>query len=127
MMVIVFLGWTSLLTFERRENLVATMLLFEIIWKRQTAINQLADGLKKNDVLLLIRKYPGKLKEKFVAINVKLTSEQLLNQMIWSGPDNELEERAKKFLIEYLNLEGDITIGDGRSDLITRHLIILFF
>eukprot|EP00112_Aurelia_sp_Birch-Aquarium-sp1_P024189 Seg752.11 transcript_id=Seg752.11/GoldUCD/mRNA.D3Y31 product="tRNA uracil-O 2-methyltransferase" protein_id=Seg752.11/GoldUCD/D3Y31 len=108
-------GWTSLLSYNKRENLVATMLLFEIIWKRHTAINQLAEGLKKNDILTLIRKNPESLKEKFVASGVLITQEILLKEMIFTLPGNEIEERAKTFLIDYLNLNGQISAGNVKG------------
>ena len=90
------------------------MLLFEIIWKRHTAINQLADGLKNQDVLTLLRRHPESFKEKFVASSVLLTHEILLKDMIFTLPGNELEEKAKTLLIEYLKLHGEISVGDGR-------------
>ncbi len=77
-------GWTSILLFEKRENLVATMVLYEIIWKRHTAINQLAEGLKQKDLSQIMWKYPDYFAEKFVASKLPLSAEMLLK-----------EERAK--------------------------------
>ena len=90
------------------------MLLFEIIWKRHTAINQLVDGLKNKDVLTLLRKHPETFKDKFVSSSVLLTHEILLKDMIFTLPGKELEEKAQTFLIEYLKLDGEISVGDGR-------------
>ncbi len=104
-----------LLTFEKKENLVATMLLYELIWRRQTAIQQLMDGLKAADVLRIIKQHPNKLKAKFVGSKVKVTKETLLNEMFFKDAASKAEECTKSFFLTYLEDEKCITLGNGMS------------
>ncbi len=52
------------------------MLLYEIIWKRHTAINQLAKGLKQQEVLQIMRKHPDNFAERFVASKLPLSADK---------------------------------------------------
>lgn len=101
------------MTFQKKENIVATLLLHEIIWKLQTAINQLADGLKSLEVIDMLRKHPESFREKFVASNVTITKDRLLEEMVIASPNTEEEERAKSFFLQYIGTEEQISIGDG--------------
>eukprot|EP00112_Aurelia_sp_Birch-Aquarium-sp1_P005286 Seg1598.20 transcript_id=Seg1598.20/GoldUCD/mRNA.D3Y31 product="G2/M phase-specific E3 ubiquitin-protein ligase" protein_id=Seg1598.20/GoldUCD/D3Y31 len=118
-------GWTSLMTFQKKENIVATLLLHEIIWKRQTAINQLADGLKSLEVIDMLRKHPESFREKFVASNVTITKDRLLEEMVIASPNTEEEERAKSFFLQYIGTEEQISIGDGNRR--TRQEALMMF
>ncbi len=90
------------------------MLLYEIIWKRHTAINQLAEGLKQQEVLQSMRKHPDNFAEKFVASKLPLSAEMLIKEMVFTLPSNEEEERAKSFFKDFLELQGEISTGNGK-------------
>ena len=106
-------GWTSLITYDKKENLVATLLLNEILWKRQTAINQLMDGLRATDLLAIVKQHPEEFKEKFVFSDKKLTKARLLEQTHISVPTTQAEERTTEFFMQYLDKEDLIEIGNG--------------
>ena len=57
----VYLLWTNTISYDEREHLFATLLLHEIIWKREAANNQIMQGLALLDVLDLVRKYPNQV------------------------------------------------------------------
>eukprot|EP00112_Aurelia_sp_Birch-Aquarium-sp1_P013955 Seg2989.2 transcript_id=Seg2989.2/GoldUCD/mRNA.D3Y31 product="G2/M phase-specific E3 ubiquitin-protein ligase" protein_id=Seg2989.2/GoldUCD/D3Y31 len=118
-------GWTSLLSFEKKENLVATMLLYEVIWRRQTAINQLMDGLKAADVLVVVKRYPEKLKSKFVGSKLEITKEILLKEMFFKETVSKEQESSKTFFLDYLEDEKYLAFGEGK--LLTRREAILAF
>lgn len=102
-----------MITYDKKENLVATLLLHEILWKRQTAINQLVDGLRGTDLLEIIQQHPEEFKEKFVFSNTKLTKARLLDQTHISVATTQAEERTTEFFMQYLDREDPIEIGNG--------------
>ena len=107
------LGWTSSIVHKEREQLLATLLLHEIIWKREAAINQIMQGLALLDVLDLIRKYPNCFRQKFVASAVSVSSSTLLDAVAITEPSNAQEERAKIFFQEYVQDNVKISCGEG--------------
>eukprot|EP00112_Aurelia_sp_Birch-Aquarium-sp1_P007139 Seg1779.3 transcript_id=Seg1779.3/GoldUCD/mRNA.D3Y31 product="G2/M phase-specific E3 ubiquitin-protein ligase" protein_id=Seg1779.3/GoldUCD/D3Y31 len=118
-------GWTSLITLEKKEHLIATMLLHKIIWKRQAAINQIAEGLKMLDVLQLLKNHPNCFREKFVYSKVEVTKERLLKEIIFSMTSTSEECRTKEYFLSYLELPGCIRLGEGRE--CTRPEAVLSF
>lgn len=105
--------------------MIATVLLHEIIWRRQTAISQLVDGLKTLNVVKLIQEHPDLLKEKFVSSAVEITKERLLEEMDVSMPHTDDEERAKSHLLAYLEIPGKIAIGEGNFQLSVKRQKLL--
>lgn len=96
-----------------KEHILATMLLYEVIWKRETAINQLKVGLETLDVLSLAKRYPETFIEKFVSQNVSVTKDRLLQELYITNPKNDEEHRTLEFFHEYLSLDGYVEIGPG--------------
>ena len=95
---------------------MSTMVLHEVIWKRQTAINQLAAGLKGLNLLQLLKKHPDAFKEKFVFSSTnKITKELLLEQMDLPSAKNDNEEKTLEFFLEYLREEDQLQIGNGKK------------
>ena len=117
-LVFVFLttGWTNTISYDEREHLFATLLLHEIIWKREAAINQIMQGLALLDVLDLVRKYPSQFRSRFVASTTAITSSQLMEQMTIAEPSNSAEERAKTFFVQYIQDNMSISCGEGNYD-----------
>lgn len=106
-----FLGWTSLLDFDKREDILATMLLHELIWKRQTAIDQLIVGLGILNVIDLIKRYPELFKDKLVHSPNIVSKERLLEEMYIVRPTTEDEERTATFFDNYLGTDGQLEIA----------------
>lgn len=93
---------------------MATMLLYEVIWRRQTAINQLMDGLKAADVLVVVKRYPEKLKSKFVGSKLEITKEILLKEMFFKETVSKEQESSKTFFLDYLEDEKYLAFGEGK-------------
>ena len=89
------------------------MLSYEVIWKRETAINQLKAGLETLDVLSLAKRYPETFIDKFVAVSVSVTKDRLLQELCIASPKNDEEHRTLEFFHEYLSLDGYVEIGPG--------------
>ena len=109
-------GWTNTISYNEREHLFATLLLYEIIWKREAAINQIMQGLALLDVLDLIRKYPNQFRSRFVASTTVVTSSELMEQITIAEPSNSAEERAKTFFVQYIQDNMTISCGEGNYD-----------
>ena len=110
---IISLGWTSSTVYKEREQLLATLLLHEIIWKREAAINQIMQGLAVLDVLDFKRKYPNSFRQIFVASNISVTSSTLLDVVAITEPSNAQEEKAKIFFQECVQDNVKIPCGEG--------------
>lgn len=92
---------------------MATLLLHEIVWKRETAINQLLQGLKLQNVLDMVQKFPKQFEMFFVFNNVELTPSTLTESMQFCKASNTSEERAKEFFCTYINDNVLILVGEG--------------
>ena len=102
-----------MVVYKETKHLLATLLLHEIIWKREASINQLMQGLSLLNVLETLRKFPSKFRGKFVMSNVKLTSTELLEQTTIATPSSNDEERAKMFFLQYVQDNKIIKCGNG--------------
>ena len=105
-------GWTGIITFPEQEQLVATLLLHEIVWKRETAINQLLQGLKLLNVLDMIQKLPQQFWTFFFYDGV-LTVSVLKEHMHFNEASNTFEERVKDFFFRYIDEDVVISCGEG--------------
>ena len=73
------------------------------------------EGLQILGMIDLIRKLPEQMKDKFLASSTVVPKEKLIKELDFSIPTNEAEKRAKSFLLEYVGLEKQATIGnDGK-------------
>ena len=108
------LGWTGIIAYKEKEQLVATAILHEVIWKRESAINQLLQGLKFCNVLDTVRKYPQHFLEMFVYTNTVVNSTVLLQHIRFDETSNDSEKRAKEFFVEYIGEDVEIPCGDGK-------------
>lgn len=84
----ILIGWTGDVIYSNKEHIVATLLLHEIIWKRESAINQLMQGLKLLNVLDAVRKFPQNFQTKFVYMEVPLTATVLKDHLEFSETSN---------------------------------------
>ena len=75
---LLFLGWTGVIAYKDKEQIVATAILHEVIWKRESSINQLLHGLKFFNVLDVVRKFP----QHFIYTNTVLNSTVLLQHTL---------------------------------------------
>lgn len=123
-MYLPFLGWTGVINYSDKEHLVATLLLHEIIWKRESAINQLMQGLKLLNALEIIRKFPQHFQSKFVYTDAELTSSVLREHLEFSETLNIMEERAREFFLRYIEDNVAISCGQGTAIGIYLHMSI---
>ena len=98
---------------KEKEHLVATLLLHEIIWKRESALNQLTQGLKVLGVLEAIQKYPDHFRPMFVHPEVPLTGAQLKDHLYFLQCESNNQERARDFFLKYIDSDAIIVCGEG--------------
>jgi hypothetical protein len=85
-----------------------------VIWKRESAINQLLQGLKLLHVLETVQKFPDRFQSKFV-FNVALTSSVLKENMVFMETSEVVHERTKEFFLRYIDANVTIACGEGRD------------
>lgn len=100
--------------------MVATLMLHEIIWKRETAINQIIQGLKMLNVLQMIQKAPQNFLNKFVQSSANLTGELMLEWLDIAEPGNNAEEEAKNMFKGYIMQGDNIVISCGHGNTYTN-------
>ena len=120
---LLFLGWTGVIAYKDKEQIVTTAILHEVIWKRESSINQLFHGLKFFNVLDVVRKFPQHFIAKFIYTNTVLNSTVLLQHIKSYETSNNFEERAKEFFIEYLDEDVEIPCGDSKFLCTLAHLL----
>jgi hypothetical protein len=85
-----------------------------VIWKRESAINQLLQGLKLLHVLETVQKFPDRFQSKFV-YNVALTSSVLKENLVFMETSEVVHERTKEFFLRYIDANVTISCGEGRD------------
>ena len=58
---LLFLGWTGVIAYKDKEQIVATAILHEVIWKRESSINQLLHGFEVFQCVGCCQKIPTTL------------------------------------------------------------------
>lgn len=116
----IFLGWVNSVLFHEKEQLVATLLLHEVIWKREAAINQILQGLTLLGLLDVVRKFPTQFIIKFVHSDVLLTGNELLKHLVFVDPSNHAEERTKELFCRYI--KENVTVLCGKGNIIQYDL-----
>lgn len=109
----ILIGWVNAIVFKEKEQLIATLLLDEIIWKRDAAINKLIQGLTLLNVIDVVWGYPNQFLKKFVHSNVLLTGKKLETRIMFKDPSNNAENRAKTLFLNYIHEDLSIPCGEG--------------
>ena len=91
---------------------MATLLLHEIVWKREAAIAQLIQGLKLLNILDVIQKHPQHFQDFFV-LNDDLSSANLGEHISFLVTSSSDEERSKDFFSQYIEDNVTICLGEG--------------
>ena len=98
-------GWLQPLTLFNRHHAMQTLIVHDVLTKRQAPMDQLVKGLETLGVYDLIKSNPDLMKAHFVNTKLPLTSEVLINNLEF--PKNESDKnKTKQLLIQAIkNLE----------------------